>query len=692
MRKLTLLIMCFVMAFVANAQVQDTIFKERFNTHTGTGGNDGLWDNSAGQGSLDSVALAGWTLTKAYGADKCIKLGTTSAKGIAQTPALTTLNGDATLKFRAGAWNGSSEKLNVVVRISGGGQLSSTALGIAASDSVAVAISKAAFTDIELQITGGTSVTKLSFEGVQAARSRFFLDDVVVVSGNSVTPPTPNPYNLDDSNPLTFLFEDFEGGAIPATWKNIADAGDRTWGIKTYSGNHYVQLSANGGTGAEYRVLLISPAVNLDTIKKNQVSFDWKSGYTNGAILKVYVMSKDGTKTEIKSINDNANTGGYGQAFNTETLDLTAFSGVKFLAFEYNGTSTQTTTYQIDNINAPGKGPYVILDKTALTFENITINTTSAAQSVMITAANLNAAPTVTIEGADAALFAQSGTLTTDGGTLSITFAPTTVGTKTATLKITADTLVHEVALTGTAVDASNPYNLDDSNPLTTLSEDFEGGAMPTDWKTVMEQGNKNWGYATYSGNSYATINPFGGSGVFQALLISPAINFDAVTNKTLSFDWKGGYTNGSELKVYIMSKDGAKSEIKSIIAQGEAKWGANYTNEQINLNTVSGVKFIVFEYNGNSETPNTTAYQVDNVKVPASTTGIEIVEEAMSVYASQGKIYVSATAGEQISVFSVAGQKIFSATANEGLNELSLNYNGVAIVRVGSKVAKVIL
>ncbi len=692
MRKLTLLIMAFVLAFAANMQAQDTVFVERFNTHTGTGGNDGLWEGSVAQGSLDSAALAGWTLTKAYGADKCIKLGTTSVKGIAQTPALATLNGDATLKFRAGAWNYSSEQLNMVVRISGGGQLSSTALGIAASDSVAVTISKAAFTDIELQITGGTATTQVSFEGILASRSRFFLDDVVVVSGTSVTPPTPNPYNLDDSNPLTFLFEDFEGGAIPATWTNVADAGDKTWTYKTHSNNSYAQFSAYNGTEPSYVALLISPALNLDAIKKNEVSFDWESGYTTGATLKVYVMSVDGTKTEVKSINDNANPSGYGQAFSTETLDLTAYSGVKFLAFEYIGSPTQTTTYQVDNVNAPALGASLIVDKTALTFDNITINTTSDAQTVMVTATNLDAAPTVVIEGADAALFAQTGTLTTDGGSLSVTFAPTTVGTKTATLKITAGTFTHEVALTGVAVDASNPYNLDDSNPLNSLYEDFEAGDIPATWRNIAAEGERTWSYMTYSNNSYAQFSAYNGaSDNYLGLLISPALNLDAIKKNEVSFDWKSGYTNGATLKVYVMSKDGTKTEIKSITDQANPSgYGEGFTTESLDLTAFSGVKFLAFEYVGSSTM--TTTYQVDNINAPALQTGIEVVEETLNVYASQGKIYVSATEGEQISVFSVAGQKIFSATASEGLNELSLNYNGVAIVRVGSKVAKVIL
>ena len=704
MKKLTLLLMCFVMALVANSQ--DIILNATFEDCTGTGGNDGTWSGNTVSGAIpSSYTDAGWTFVKGTLASQCLKFGTGSLKGSVETPMLAGIAGfDGVLTFRAGAWNGKNEKLGLYIYLDG-----------SVIDSVTMV--KASFQDYTVNFTGATNSSKIKIESQVDGNNRFFIDDIKVVkvassteepdtTGTSTEDPdttgtttedpdttgsvTTNPYGLDASSPVGYLFEDFEKSSMPSDWKNVAVQGDRVWELKSYSGNSYAQMSANKGTG-DFQVLLISPAINFDTIQKSQISFEWKSGYTNGATLKVYVMQEDGTKTEVKSINDNANPSAYGTDFNAETLDLSAYSGVKFLAFEYNGNTNLTTTYQIDNVNVPSKGPSVLVDKMSLMFENVVLNATSTAQTVIVTAANLTSAPVATIEGADAALFAQTGTLTTDGGTISVTFTPDSEGTKTATLKITAGDIVKEVSLTGVAVSASNPYNLDDSNPLNALNEDFEGGAMPEGWKTVMLQGDKNWTYNTYSENSYVQLNGHQGNGVLQTLLISPAVNIDALSNKALSFQWKSGYTNGAELKVYLMSKDGQMDEIKSIIDQGVSVWGNSFNDEYVDLSSYSGVKFLAFEYNGEGGVA-TTAYQVDNVNMPGINTSVALVENTLQAYAADGKIYFSATADDNVSVFSLTGQTILSTVAKDGLNELSINYQGVVIVKVGSKFAKVIL
>lgn len=170
-----------------------------------------------------------------------------------------------------------------------------------------------------------------------------------------------NPFSLDETSPVSALVENFETGVLnsttmPNSWKNVNEAtADRKWEIRTYNSNKYAQMSANNGTGA-YSTWLVSPAINLDQINKTSVKFDWNSGYANGAQLKVYVLKLNSgvmVKNLVTTINDNVNTTGYGAAYSTETLDLSAYSGIGFLAFEYVGDSAipATTTYQLDNIN-----------------------------------------------------------------------------------------------------------------------------------------------------------------------------------------------------------------------------------------------------------------------------------------------------------------------------------------------------
>lgn len=441
MKKIYSLFLLAVLSISLTAQT----FSANFDDITGTGGNDGSWSGTVASNAQSTYTTGGtWSVTRAYKGDKCLKMGTASAQGILITPALSALSGDATLTFRAGAWNGTSEQTDLLLEITGGGSLSDAS----------VTMTKGAFSNFTVNITGGTATTQITFKGKQASNSRFFIDDILVTSGatqvltaspssidfgnvftSTTTPSTTvtvtgsnltavptytitgtdaamfsatgtlttsggtldvtftptslgaktatleitsgsqtatvalsgvgvsvdNPFSLDESSPVSTLVEDFETGTVSSTsmpngWKNENQStNDRKWEVRTFNSNKYAQMSAFGGTGA-YSTWLISPAVDLNQINKTNVKFDWNSGFANGAELKVYVLQLNSgvmVKNLVKTINDATNTAGYGASFVNETLDLSSYSGIGFLAFEYVGdtNATTTTTYQVDNVN-----------------------------------------------------------------------------------------------------------------------------------------------------------------------------------------------------------------------------------------------------------------------------------------------------------------------------------------------------
>ena len=142
------------------------VFYESFDSQSGTGGNSGGFKAA----SNTKASITGWTLSNVYVADKCVKAGGGSSLGSAETPALGQ-SGDMTLTFRAAAWDNSSEQTTLNLSISGGGTLSVTT----------VTMSKTAWTDYTVTITGATASTKIKFAGKQNSGSRFFLDEVKVV-------------------------------------------------------------------------------------------------------------------------------------------------------------------------------------------------------------------------------------------------------------------------------------------------------------------------------------------------------------------------------------------------------------------------------------------------------------------------------------------------------------------------------
>lgn len=157
-----------------NGGAQGELFSESFDTMDGKGGNDGEWSGNIAAAQLNS--FDDWTLSSVYKANACIKLGTGSLAGSATTPALG-INGNATLTFDAGAWNGGSEKLIINLTIVGDGSIEPSS----------VTLTKGQFNTYTANITGANADTKVQFIAANAANNRFFLDEVKVSGGSGNT-------------------------------------------------------------------------------------------------------------------------------------------------------------------------------------------------------------------------------------------------------------------------------------------------------------------------------------------------------------------------------------------------------------------------------------------------------------------------------------------------------------------------
>ena len=149
-----------------NELPEGVVFLETFDQCAGTGGNDGLWSGGVAASTFNPDN-EGWTMPletpKWYGGDHCAKFGTSSVVGIVTTPAFT-LNGEATLTFKAGAWNASAD----------GTELQLEAEGATVTPNE-VEIAKGGWTKCTATLKG-TGDVKVTFIPVK----RFFLDEVSV--------------------------------------------------------------------------------------------------------------------------------------------------------------------------------------------------------------------------------------------------------------------------------------------------------------------------------------------------------------------------------------------------------------------------------------------------------------------------------------------------------------------------------
>lgn len=168
----------------------------------------------------------------------------------------------------------------------------------------------------------------------------------------------PNP---PANNFFSCLNEDFESFAVDNStfpnYENIVKAGTRKWQIKSFGNNKYIQMGANGTTGAALTYFIVP--VNFTNADK--FSFKTKAGFNNGAPLKVYYSTNyNGNIDTATLVNITSSftiaTGpasGYDDNFTDSgeySLASLSGNGVIVFAYEGNGTGGVTTTIQIDDI------------------------------------------------------------------------------------------------------------------------------------------------------------------------------------------------------------------------------------------------------------------------------------------------------------------------------------------------------
>lgn len=148
----------------------DYLLKETFDKNNSEGGNDNKWNNiiSVADPVFDNE---GWTSAndKIYGANMCIRMGTAKLPGTITSPTFT-VNGTATLSFKAGAWDSKGDGKTLTVTASNG----SLSQG-------SFEMKRGEWTNYSTTITA-TGNVKLTFA---TSAKRFFLDDVYVTNAST---------------------------------------------------------------------------------------------------------------------------------------------------------------------------------------------------------------------------------------------------------------------------------------------------------------------------------------------------------------------------------------------------------------------------------------------------------------------------------------------------------------------------
>lgn len=166
---------------------------------------------------------------------------------------------------------------------------------------------------------------------------------------------------------------------------------------------------------------------------------------------------------------------------------------------------------------------------------------------------------------------------------------------------------------------------------VTFLDENFDASTdIPAGWFQKQAAGNKAWYVRNFSENNYITMSGYNGTAPFDQWLLSPAIDMDKVSDKTLTFDTQvNGYgATTTTLKVYIVTDPAnlaTATELKATFAtapaagaDGKTKYSEWVKSGNVDLAKYKGKVYIAFRYQA-SKDANYATWCVDNVKLNAA-------------------------------------------------------------------------
>lgn len=164
---------------------------------------------------------------------------------------------------------------------------------------------------------------------------------------------------VDPTDPLDILEEAFNGQSnnqaiSTAGWTNVAVKGTRTWLAKEFDGNVYAQATSYQDDNPEAEMWLVTPPIKLDSPKT--LNFESAKAFHNHDGLTVWISTDfDGdvttaSWTELTAVLASASDDDHAW-ISSDDVDLSAFSGVGYIGFKYEGNNvSSTTSYRIDNV------------------------------------------------------------------------------------------------------------------------------------------------------------------------------------------------------------------------------------------------------------------------------------------------------------------------------------------------------
>ncbi len=202
--------------------------------------------------------------------------------------------------------------------------------------------------NIDLSAFSDVCYVAFRYKGSNTESTSFRLDDIVINATGS-------------GGGVTSINEDFESqyndeDIVLSGWLNEATVGSRLWRAKEFSDNVYAQATSFNSS-EDNECWLITPLIDLDAMDSPKLTFESSKAYWVHDGLEVFISTDfngvnipGATWIKLDPILAGETDPDHEWIF-SGVIDLSAYSGLGYIAFKYTGNGTSgTTSYRIDNV------------------------------------------------------------------------------------------------------------------------------------------------------------------------------------------------------------------------------------------------------------------------------------------------------------------------------------------------------
>ena len=344
---------------------------------------------------------------------------------------------------------------------------------------------------------------------------------------------------------------------------------------------------------------------------------------------------------------------------------------------------------------------YMAVTPETINFGNVIFGTTSDNATVNVTSALLSNsisinAPANFEVSTNGVTFAATATLPQEGGSFYVRYIPTSVGSHTGNITLTSGSITKSIAVSGTAVDCSQPHTL----PFT---ENFENG-MPSCWSILDQDGDGyTWEHSFEPVSYYSNIDLSGsGNNGSDGFVMSGSysnVNGALTPDNWLITPALVIPSNGAKLTWYVSAIDADYAEEYYEVMLSTSLTPSSFTSvfnetlqsdewEQRSVNISGNYAgqnvYVAFR---NYNTNDIFLMKIDDISVTPGT-GVENHETTTSIYPNPANNVLNITSNENINhveVFNMMGQMVGAYEANDVNTQINTTAfaNGVYTVKI---------